>query len=197
MGQLCCDRLGQPPLAPGQTGKEALAPAKANGKAAPAPAGTEAAVLLALGRIEEQMGRLEKQQALLLEAQEGHYEDVEELEGTVEQAIEEGTSILDNLEAGSQQARSTMENVFAVAKAARDTGLVLLGFGGLGLLLWPMHRQRPPRQQQRKNRTQSQQRAHRQLQHQRKPRQRLAFERWGSAATKGLGVHFERWNRQL
>ena len=138
MGQLCCDCLGQPPLAPGQTGKEALAPAKANGKAAPAPAGTEAAVLLALGRIEEQMGRLEKQQALLLEAQEGHYEDVEELEGTVEQAIEEGTSVLDNLEAGSQQARSTMENVFAVAKAARDTGLVLLGFGGLGLLLWTL-----------------------------------------------------------
>ena len=76
-----------------------------------------------------------RQNRLLLEAQEGHYEDLEELEGTVEQAIEEGTNILDNLEAGSQQARTTAENILAIAKAARDAALVLAAFGGLGLLL--------------------------------------------------------------
>ena len=134
-------------------GKEARAPADANGKEARAPAGqaatpgktagansqrTDAEVLLALGRIEEQLGRLEKQQALLLDAQESHYEDVEELEDTVEQIAEDGANILDNLEAGSQQARTTMENLLVVAKAARDIGLVLLGFGGLGLLLWTL-----------------------------------------------------------
>ena len=160
------------------------------------PAGVDVAVLLqTLGRVEAQMGRLEKQQALLLEAQEGHYEDVEKLEGTVEQAIEKETSVLADLDAGSQQARLTSENILAVAKAARDTGVVLLGFGGLALLLgcctgrprtMQRQRQKPPRprQHQRKNWTQPQQRSHRQLQHQRKPRQRLAFERWSSAATR-------------
>ena len=113
----------------------------ANGKETFAPAGTsgqtiDAAVLQALGRIEEQIGRLEQKQALLLEAQEGHYEDVEELEGTVEEIAEAETNILDSLEAGSQQARTTMENVAAAAKAARDTSLVLAAFGGLALLLW-------------------------------------------------------------
>ena len=82
------------------------------------------------------MERLEQQQALLLEAQEGHYEDVEKLEGTVEEIAEAETNILDSLEAGSQQARTTAENLFAVAKAARDTSLVLAAFGGLALLLW-------------------------------------------------------------
>ena len=100
----------------------------------------DAAVLQALGRIEEQMGRLEQQQALLLEAQEGHYEDVEELEGTVEEIAEAETNILDSLEAGSQQARTTAENCAAIANAGKDvvwnTSLVLAAFGGLGLLLW-------------------------------------------------------------
>ena len=114
----------------GANGKETLAPAGANSQT------IDAAVLQALGRIEEQMGRLEQKQALLLEAQEGHYEDVEELEGTVEEIAEAETNILDSLEAGSQQARTTAENLFAVAKAARDTRLVLAAFGGLALLLW-------------------------------------------------------------
>ena len=57
----------------GANGKAAFAPAGANDKAALAPAdangqAAEVAVLQALGRIEEQMGRLEKQQALLLES---------------------------------------------------------------------------------------------------------------------------------
>ena len=134
------------------------------------------------------MGRLEKQQALLLESQEGHYEDVEELEGMVEQ----GTNILDNLEADSHKARTTTENVLAVAKAARDIVLVLLGLGGLGLLLWTLsqkaksmqrQRQRPPRPRQRHRqrqhqRTLPQQSSHRQLQRQRKHQQRMVFERW-------------------
>ena len=132
------------PAAPGkgQAAKQ-VAPAT-NGAATPgtgqtalAPAGVDVAVLLqTLGRVEEQMGRLEKQQALLLEAQEGHYEDLEELEGTVDQAIEEGTSILDNLEAGSYQARTTAENVLAATNSAKDAVLGLLVLGGLGLLLW-------------------------------------------------------------
>ena len=122
------------------------APSNGNVKTAPgtgqttlAPAGADVAVLLqTLGRVEAQMGRLEKQQALLLEAQEGHYEDLEELEGTVDQAIEEGTSILDNLEEGSRKARTTTENVLAAANSAKDTLLVLLGLGVLGLLLWTL-----------------------------------------------------------
>ena len=132
--------VAQAPAANGQG--QGQAPA-ANGSATPdtgqttlAPAGADAAVLQALGRIEEQMGRLEKQQSLLLEAQEGHYEDVEELEGTVEEIAEAETSILDTLEEGSQKVRTTAENIFAVAKAARDTSLVLAAFGRLGLLLW-------------------------------------------------------------
>ena len=115
---------------PGQT-------APGTGQTALAPAGADVAVLLqTLGRMEAQMGRLEKQQALLLEAQEGHYEDLEELEGTVDQAIEEGTNTLANLVEGSQQARMTAENVLGVATAARDTALALLAIGGIGLLLW-------------------------------------------------------------
>ena len=118
--------------APGQT---ALAPAGANGKAE----ATDVAMLLPiLGRMEEQLGRLAEQQALLLESQEGHYEDVEELEGTVEKAVEEGTSMLDNLEEGSRQARTTFENVLAAANAAKEGVLVLLGLGVLGLLLWTL-----------------------------------------------------------
>ena len=93
---------GQAPAANGQ----ATAPAT-NGKGKAAAPGTsqtalgangqavDVAVLLqTLGRMEEQLGRVEKQQALLLEAQEGHYEDLEELKGTVE----EGANILDTLE---------------------------------------------------------------------------------------------------
>ena len=64
--------VAQAPAANGQG--QGQAPA-ANGSATPdtgqttlAPAGADAAVLQALGRIEEQMGRLEKQQSLLLEA---------------------------------------------------------------------------------------------------------------------------------
>ena len=132
-------------------GKEARAPAGANGKEARAPAGqaatpgktagansqrTDAEVLLALGRIEEQLGRLEKQQALLLDAQESHYEDVEELEDTVEQIAEDGANILDNLEAGSQQVRTTAENCAAAAKAGKDVFWGLVGLGGLALGLW-------------------------------------------------------------
>ena len=138
---------GQAAQAPAANG-QGQAPV-ANGSATPDQ--TALAVLLqTLGRMEAQMGRLEKQQ------QEGHYEDLEELEGTVDQAIKEGTNTLANLVEGSQQARTTAENVLGVATAARDTVLALLAIGGIGLLL---------------NRT------HRQLQHQRKPRQRLAFER--------------------
>ena len=134
------------PAAPGkgQAAKQ-VAPAT-NGAATPgtgqtalAPAGVDVAVLLqTLGRVEEQIGRLEKQQALLLEAQEGHYENLKELEGTVDQAIEEGTSILDNLEAGSHQARTTAENVLAATNSAKDAVLGLLVLGGLGLLLWTL-----------------------------------------------------------
>ena len=135
----------------GANGKEARAPAGANGKEARAPAGqaatpgktagansqrTDAEVLLALGRIEEQLGPLEKQQALLLDAQESHYEDVEELEDTVEQIAEDGANILDNLEAGSQQVRTTAENCAAAAKAGKDVFWGLVGLGGLALLLW-------------------------------------------------------------
>ena len=117
---------------PGQT-------APGTGQTALALAGADVAVLLqTLGRVEAQMGRSEKQQALLLESQEGHYEDVEELEGTVEQAIEEGANILDNLEAGSQQARTMAENILAVANAAKNTVLVLLALGGHGLVLWAL-----------------------------------------------------------
>ena len=129
---------GQAPAANGQ----ATAPAT-NGKGKAAAPGTsqtalgangqavDVAVLLqTLGRMEEQ----EKQQALLLEAQEAHYEDLEELEGTVE----EGANILDTLEEDSRKARTTTENVLAVAKAARDIGLVVLGFGGLSLGLWTL-----------------------------------------------------------
>ena len=61
---------------------------------------------------------------------------MEELEGTVEEIAEAETSILDTLEEGSQKVRTTAENIFVVAKAARDTSLVLAAFGGLGLLLW-------------------------------------------------------------
>ena len=131
---------GQAAQAPAANG-QGQAPV-ANGSATPdqtalAPAGADVAVLLqTLGRMEAQMGRLEKQQALLLEAQEGHYEDLEELEGTVDQAIEEGTNTLANLVEGSQQARTTAENVLGVATAARDTVLALLAIGGIGLLLW-------------------------------------------------------------
>ena len=109
-----------------------------NSKTARAPAGaapaepTDAAVLQALKRIEEQM-------TLLLEAQEGHYEDLEELEGTVDQAIEEGANILDTLEEGSQKARTTAENVLAVTIAVRDISLAVLGIGGLSLLLWTFY----------------------------------------------------------
>ena len=132
-------------------GKEARAPASANGKEARAPAGqaatpgktagansqrTDAEVLLALGRIEEQLGHLEKQQALLLDAQESHYEDVEELEDTVEQIAKGGANILDNLEAGSQQVRTTAENCAAAAKAGKDVFWGLVGLGGLALGLW-------------------------------------------------------------
>ena len=119
------------------TGQTALVPAGANGKAAKQVEAADVAVLQqTLGRMEEQMGRLEKQQALLLESQEVHYEDVEELEGTVEQAIEDGTSILDDIEEGSRQARTTAENILAIANSAKDAALVLVSFGGLGLLLW-------------------------------------------------------------
>ena len=132
-------------------GKEARAPAGANGKEVRAPAGqaatpgktagansqrTDAAVLLALGRIEEQLGRLEKQQALLLDAQESHYEDVEELEDTVEQIAEDGANILDNLEAGSRQVRTTAENCAAAAKSGKDVFWGVVGLGALALSFW-------------------------------------------------------------
>ena len=141
-------------------GKEARAPAGANGKKARAPAGqaatpgktagansqrTDAAVLLALGRIEEQLGRLEKQQALLLDAQESHYEDVEELEDTVEQIAEDGANILDNLEAGSQQIRTTAENCSAAAKAGKDVFWCLVGLGSLALSFYLFFVLPPPK----------------------------------------------------
>ena len=142
------EATGQALVANGQAAEAPAADGKgqaANGSATPgqtalAPAGADVVVLLqTLGRVEEQMGRLEKQQALLLEAQEGHYEDLEELEGTVDQDIEEGANILDTLEEGSQKARTTAENVFAVAIAVRDISLAVLGLGGLSLLLWTFY----------------------------------------------------------
>ena len=134
--------IARPARAPaGANGKEVRAPAGANSKETLAPAGAnsqppDAAVLQALGRIEEQMGRLEQQQALLLEAQEGHYEDVEELEGTVEKIAEAETNILDNLEADSRKARTTVENCAAIANAGKDVVWGLVGLGGLALGLW-------------------------------------------------------------
>ena len=106
------EAAGQAPVANGQAAQAPVANGSATpGQTALAPAGADVAVLLqTLGRVEAQMGRLEKQQALLLEAQEGHYEDLEELEGTVDQAIEEGTSVLDNLVEGSQKARTTCQS---------------------------------------------------------------------------------------
>ena len=77
-----------------------------SGQAASTPGAsepTDSAVMRALGRIEKKIGRL-------LKAQEGHYENVEELEGTVEQIAEAGTNILDGLEEGSRQVRTTAEN---------------------------------------------------------------------------------------
>ena len=99
----------------------------------------EVAVLQSLGRMEERMGRLEEQQALLLQLQEGHYKDVEELGDTVEQAVEEGTSLLDGLEESSRQARTTAENVLATANAAKNIAFALLAIGGLGLVLWMLY----------------------------------------------------------
>ena len=61
---------------------------------------------------------------------------MEELEGTVEQAIEAGASILDNLEEGSRKALATSEN----ARATAQNGLWVVGvLGLLGLGVWALY----------------------------------------------------------
>ena len=74
-----------------------------------------AAVLSVAGRLEEKID-------LLLEGQESHSEDVEDLEEKLDEAVEEGKGILDTIENTSNTFVEGTEKIVSVSNAAMAAG---------------------------------------------------------------------------
>lgn len=83
-----------------------------------------AAVLSVAGRLEEKLD-------LLLEGQESHSEDVEDLEEKLDEAVEEGKGILDTIENTSNTFVEGTEKIVSASNAAMTAGNRALEVAGI------------------------------------------------------------------
>ena len=150
-----------------------------------------AAVLSAVELLQEKMD------LLLLEGQEIHFEDVENLEEKVGEAQKD---ILSNIEEGSNALREKTERIVSAANAAKAAVYSLLEIVGivspLGFTVWLLsfllgiHRHRSL--QERSSHVFSHQRKRSCRSQWSRTNQRVAFERWNQRRRTGQSMAFER-----